>query len=184
MKTNARRPRVAIKLIVAISMSAFLAGCVSTSKWSIYEAESSSSTSEGGVTYYLSIKPERRDFDVDPLFTAGSSGPPYTLNLDATTSRKQKRMKTVRISKAQMILPDGTEYDVLQGRPVSVPAGEHVPWWVNYRSGELPLKFKEGARVVVELHCNAGDGDVVIRTTFIGKKRASTTSIWEYYGSA
>lgn len=173
-----------MKVIIVISLSAFLLGCISTSKWSVYEVDPPGAKTQGDVTYYLAIRPKRRDFEVDPVFMVGSSGPPYTLSLNATTSRKGKRMKAVRISKAQMILPDGTEYDVLQGRPVTVTAGEHDSRWVKYRSGELPLKFKEGATVVVEIHCNAGDGDVVIRKSFTGRKGAETTSIWEAYGSA
>jgi hypothetical protein len=171
-----------MELVVVIAISAFLIGCVSTSKWSIYEAESSGSTTEGGVTYYLSIKPQRRDFEVDPIFMAGCSGPPYVVTLHATRTGG-KTMKKVQVSRIRIILPDGGEYDVLHGQPIWLVPEDHNPAWVDYRSGKLPLGFREGAKVVVEAHCNAGDGEIVIRKTFVGKKGGATESIWEAYGS-
>jgi hypothetical protein len=175
--------QVAMRLVVVIVLSAFPIGCVSTSKWSIYEAELSDSATRDGVTYYLSIKPKRRDFEVNPVFMAGSSGPPYVFALHATMTGRQK-MKTVQASRIRMMLPDGREYDVLRGQPVSLAPEDHNPLWVEYRSDELPLSFEEGSKVVVEVHCNAGDGEIVIRKTFVGKKGADIESIWVAYGSA
>ena len=164
-------------------MFALPIGCVSTSKWSIYEPELSDSATRDGVTYYLSIKPKRRDFEVNPVFMAGSSGPPYVFTLHATMAGR-KRMRTVQVSKIRMLLPDGREHDVLKGGPLVLAPEDNNPSWVDYRSDELPLGFEEGSKVVVEVNCNDGGGEIVIRKTFVGKKGADTESIWEAYGSA
>jgi len=172
-----------MQLVIVIAMFALPIGCVSTSKWSVYEPELSDSAIRDGVTYYLSIKPKRRDFEVNPVFMAGSSGPPYVLTLHATMTGRQK-MKTVQVSTIRMVLPDGSEHDVLKGGPVTLAPEDYNPSWVDYHSDELPLGFEEGSKVVVEVHCNAGDGEIMIRKTFVGKKGANTKSIWEAYGSA
>jgi hypothetical protein len=176
-----KMPQAAIKILVIIAIHTVLIGCVSTTNQSIYEAKPPSSMTQSDVTYYLKLEPKRHNFELDLIFMAGSAGPPYTLSLSATTNAREKRMKTLHIKKIRMVLPDGTEYDVLQGKSVSVAPEAHGLHWVNYRSAELPLEFQEGGVVVIEVHCVSGSSNVVIRKVFVGKRRANTESIWEAY---
>ena len=163
-----------------------LGGCVSMTKRAEYDPYPPVGREgihrEGGIVYYLKIKPDWKYKDSELLLSSmNKAGPPYRIGLEAF--KKTGDVRTFRITKILISMPDETIYDVLKGEVVNLPASKRNPGYVSYRSPELPLKFEEGAKVGVEIHCEADGRHVQINGAFVGRKGRKVESIWEEYGS-
>jgi hypothetical protein len=160
-------------------------GCISTTNYSEYTPEPpTSSHEEGGLTYSLQIQPKRNHYDLGMVYSRSTGGEPFRVTLEMyVSSKKRVKMGVVRISKVRMIMPDGTVYNALGGSPVSVRPEKHSPEFMSFQSKDLPLKFKKGARVEVEIHFQTGGKNIVIRRAFIGEIKSETAPIWEAWAN-
>jgi hypothetical protein len=164
-----------------------LSSCTAYHKWSVFDSEDSeritpsASHEAAGLHFLVEIAPRTKDHGIRFAFHTTSAGPPFRARLTAGSG--SRKVGKIRISKFDITLPDQSVYDALGGKYVEIEPKSYEPDFARYDSTKLPLKFKEGARITVEIQCRAEGKEIVIRKSFIGKKGKSSESIWDYYWS-
>jgi hypothetical protein len=171
-----------MKLILTLALSIFVSsGCVHTEKTRGYVLEDRRyGVEEDGVTWNLKIESHRKDLGIVFVFWNRSNGPPYAVNF---TPFGERLGESVRVTKLEVTMPGGTVYDVLHGQTVELPVRDLGPRQARYKSGELPLKFKVGRKISIELHCQTDGTDFVVRRNFVGRERRTTQSLVNAMGS-